>query len=144
MKLSDLPECVQTFGDPEWRGNCPPEHVEQASFFARLRREYPDTFGALAFHPRNEGLKRHGQLARHAVAKHEIEGMTRGAADIIIPARVAFVCELKRQDRTKSKWEDGQLAYLEAAAKCGAFACVAFGAVAAWEAFEQWRAMNDR
>jgi hypothetical protein len=133
-----LPANIPVYGDIAWRGDCPPEHVEQASFFGRLRRDYPDTFGAVAFHPRNEGLKTGGLLARHTVQKHQVEGMTRGAADIIIPARVAFVCELKRRDHTKSAWKDGQVEYLEAAMCCGAFACVALGAVAAWEAFEEW------
>ena len=70
--------------------------------------------------------------------KHQAEGMTKGAADIIIPARVAFVCELKRQDHTLSRWQSGQQEYLEAAQAAGAFACVALGAAAAWQAFEEW------
>ena len=73
-----------------------------------------------------------------ALARHKAEGMTPGASDIVIPARVSFVCELKRRDRTKSEWQDGQIEYLAAAAAAGAFACVALGAAAAWEAFEVW------
>jgi hypothetical protein len=64
--------------------------------------------------------------------------MTEGASDIIIPGCPAFVCELKRRDHTKSKWQDGQLEYLETAQKAGAFVCVALGADAAMEAFEEW------
>jgi len=124
------------FGDVEYRGNCPTEAVEQVSFFSRLRREYPDTWGALAIHPRNEGLKVGAQF--HAVAKHRAEGMTPGAADIIIPARVTFVCEMKRRDKMKSGWQDGQGDYLIAAHNAGAFACVALGCDAAWQAFECW------
>jgi hypothetical protein len=140
MKTDDMPDGVALFGDPKWRGKCPTENVEQASFFSRLRREYPDTYGAIAVHPRNEGLKMGGQLARHSLQKLSAEGMTKGAADIVIPGRQTFVCELKRRDATQSQWQDGQREYLEAAAACGAFVCVGLGAVAAWEAFEVWRA----
>lgn len=135
MNLKTLP--VPIFGDIAYRGRCPKEEVEQASFFARLRREYPDSWGLIALHPRNEGLKIGRQFS--SVMKHRAEGMTKGAADIIIPASPAFVCELKRQDHTLSQWQEGQREYLEAAADAGAFACVALGAMAAWEAFEAWR-----
>lgn len=134
MQLKDCP--VPVYGDTSWRGNCPREEVEQASFFSRLRREHPDSYGLIALHPRNEGMKRAGQFS--SVIKHAAEGMTKGAADIIIPGSPAFVCELKRQDHTKSAWQDGQQAYLAAAQDAGAFTCVALGAVAAWSAFEIW------
>jgi hypothetical protein len=64
--------------------------------------------------------------------------MTKGAPDIIIPASVAFVCELKRQDHTKSKWQDGQQEYLLEAQKQGAFVCIALGYVGAYKAFNFW------
>lgn len=75
------------------------------------------------------------------MVKQKAEGMTPGASDIVIPARVSFVCEMKRQDHTKSKWQDGQIKYLEAAQDAGAFACVALGHAAAKEAFEAWLKM---
>ena len=133
-----LPASIPVYGDQTYRGDCPPEHVEQASFFAKLRREYPDSYGLIALHPRNEGLAVKGQF--QALQKERIEGMAKGAADIIIPGKRAFVCELKRQDHTKSKWQKGQVEYLEAAANAGAFACVALGAAAAWDAFNDWLA----
>ncbi len=136
MRLDDLGFPV--YGDPAYRGPCPTENVEQASFFSRLRREYPDTWGLLALHPRNEGLKEGGQFS--SVLKHKAEGMTAGAADIVIPARRAFVCEMKRCNPTKSVWQPGQIEYLQAAHDAGAFACVALGAVAAWAALEEWLA----
>ncbi len=135
MKLDNLPFPV--FGNDSFRGACPQETVEQISFFSRLRREYPYSYGLIAIHPRNEGLKKGGQFS--AVIKHSAEGMAAGSADIIIPGRPSFVCELKRCDHTKSKWQDGQIAYLTAAKDAGAFACVALGAQGAWEAFEAWR-----
>ena len=133
-----FPDGIRIYGDLAFRGPCPREEVEQASFFNRIRREYPDTWGALALHPRNEGLLVKGQFS--SVAKKKAEGMTKGAADIIIPGAPAFVCELKRQDHTKSAWQDGQQDYLSAAINAGAFACVALGAMAAWQALEDWAA----
>lgn len=132
---------IPVYGDPSFRGKCPKEDVEQVSFFNRLRAEYPASWGLLALHPRNEGLKQGGQFS--TVIKHKAEGMTAGAADIIIPARVAFVCEMKRRDHTLSAWQDGQEDYLLAAINAGAFACVALGALGAWEAFEIWRKHHE-
>lgn len=134
MRVDGLPFPV--FGDPRWRGKCPVEAMEQVTFFARLRREHPATWGVLAIHPRNEGLRVGGQL--RAVSRERAEGMTPGAADIVIPAARSFVCEMKRRDRTRSAWQPGQVEYLTAAHDAGAFACAALGCDAAWEAFGVW------
>ena len=80
----------------------------------------------------------------HAIRKYKAEGMSPGASDIVIPGNPSFVCEMKRQNHTISSWQKGQIEYLEAAAKAGAFACVALGAAAAWEAFEQWLGESER
>jgi len=133
-----LPPSIPVYGDTAFRGKCPKEEVEQASFFSRVRREYPVTWGRIALHPRNEGLKQKGQFS--SVMKHAAEGMTRGASDIVIPGNPAFICELKRQDHTQSAWQEGQQEYLLAAQQAGCFVCVALGAAAAWGAFEVWRA----
>lgn len=133
MNLHNLPTTVRLYGNTEWRGKCPPEGLEQITFFNRVRSQYPDTWGAIALHVRNEG-KRY----REQIALHKAEGMTAGAADIIIPGRITFVCELKRQDHTKSKWQPNQLEYLEASGNSGAFACVALGCDAAWQALHDW------
>jgi hypothetical protein len=133
-----FPSWLPVWGVVKWRGDCPQEYVEQASFFSKLRREWPDTWGVIALHPRNEGLLQKGQFS--AVIKHSAEGMAKGASDIVIPARVSFVCEVKRVDHTKSHWQEGQLKYLEAAQGAGAYACAALGAIAAWEAFNHWLA----
>ena len=135
MKLTNLPFPV--YGDTSFRGKCPKEDQEQITFFNRLRGDYPDTWGILAIHPRNEQLLKGGQF--RGMIKQKAEGMTAGASDIVIPGRVSFVCELKRQDHTQSKWQDGQLPYLIAAHGAGAFACVALGYMAAWQALEDWR-----
>lgn len=108
--------------------------MEQVTFFARLRRFHPTTYGLLALHPRNEGRRTHLQ-----VAKEKSEGMTTGATDIIIPGRSTFVCELKRRDHTKSKIAKEQLAFMMAAQEAGCYVCIALGVDAAWEAFESWK-----
>ena len=134
MRLSDL--SFPVYGDTKFRGDCPSESAEQITFFSLLRREYPMTWGALALHPRNEGLKRGGQFS--SVQRHAAEGMTPGAADIIIPGAPTFVCEMKRRDHTKSAWQAGQVEFLTVAHEAGAFACVALGYEAALEALEAW------
>lgn len=125
-----FPQWLKIYGDTSYRGDCPSETLEAVTFFARIRREYPTTYGKIATHIRNEGKRNWQQVARQ-----KSEGMTKGAPDIIIPMQKTFVCELKRQDHTKSKWQDGQLEYLKAAHDAGAFVCVALGYEAAYQAF---------
>lgn len=136
MNLHDLPFPV--YGDTSFRGKCPKESAEQITFFNQLRGVYPDTWGRLALHPRNEQQLRGGQ--HRGLIKQKAEGMTPGASDIVIPGAPAFVCELKRQDHTQSKWQDGQIEYLTAANDAGCFVCVALGWKAAWGAFGDYLA----
>ena len=124
---------IPVYGDTNFRGNCPPESAEQITFFNKMRHQYPDTYGRIAIHPRNEGKRSHQQTTRQ-----KAEGMTKGASDIIIPGSPSFVCELKRRDHTKSKWEDGQKEYLEVSKDNGSFTCIALGCDAAWQAFNDW------
>ena len=128
-----FPDNIAVYGVVDYRGDCPLESIEQVTFFNRLRMRYPDTWGLIALHPRNEGKKGFRQ-----VAKEKAEGMTKGASDVIIPASPSFVCEIKRRDHTKSKWQDKQLEYLNAAQEAGAFVCIALGADAAIDAFEDY------
>lgn len=134
-----LPNDIPTYGDQTYRGKCPSEAVEQVTFFARLRREYPDTWGAIAFHPRNEGKRSHFQ-----VAHQKAEGMTGGTVDIVVPGSPTFICELKRRDHTQSTWQKEQENYLRTAQNMGAFACIALGADAAKEAFIEYLAAWDK
>lgn len=136
MRLDNLPAGVRLFGDPTYRGRCPREVVEQVSVINRIRGEYPETWGLLAFHPRNEQLLERGQFS--SVIKHKAEGMTAGFADLVVAGSPTFLCEIKRLDHTLSTWQPGQLKHLTAAANAGAFACVALGAVAAYSAFQEW------
>ena len=130
----NLPNDIRVYGDLTYRGACPKETLEQVTFFARLRREYPDTLGLIAFHVRNEGKRTHLQAATE-----KSEGMTTGAPDILIPGAPAFVCELKRRDHTQSELRTAQLAYLRAAQAAGCFVCVALGVDAAWEALHVYQ-----
>jgi len=125
---------IKVFGDINFRGDCPSESAEAVTFFAKIRKQYPDSYGLIATHVRNEGKRSFQQ-----VAKQKSEGMTKGVPDIIIPGAPSFLCELKRQDHTKSSWQDGQQEYLLAAQEAGAFVCVALGYVAAFEAFIFWK-----
>ena len=131
---------IPVFGDQTFRGKCPLESAEQITFFNQLRTTYPDTWGRLALHPRNEQQLRGGQ--HRGMIRQKAEGMTPGASDVIIPGRVSFVCEIKRQDHTQSKWQSGQVEYLEAAQNAGAFACLGLGWRGAWQAFETWLALQ--
>jgi hypothetical protein len=91
---------------PIFAANARKKKLEQVTFFNRLRREYPDTYGLIALHPRNEQQLRGSQ--HRTMITQKAEGMTPGAADIIIPGSPAFVCEMKRQDHTLSTWKPGQ------------------------------------
>lgn len=122
---------IKLYGNVDFRGDCPSEAAEQITFFNAIRKT---PYGAIALHIRNEGKRNKWQASRH-----QAEGMLSGASDIIIPASPAFVCEMKRRDHTKSRWQKGQLEFLKAAKKHGAFVCVALGFDAAWEAFNDWK-----
>ena len=127
-----FPDWLCVIGDPGFRGDCPTETAEQVTFFNQLAIQYPE-IRRIAIHPRNEGKRTMAQAMRH-----KAEGMTEGAADIIIPGRRTLVIELKRQDHTKSRFEPGQLEYLETCQRHGAFVFVALGWRAAMDAVEDW------
>jgi hypothetical protein len=129
-----FPDWLKVYGNTRYRGDCPTEGMEQVTFFSQIRKDYPDTYGVIGLHVRNEGKRTWQQVSRE-----KAEGMTEGAPDIIIPGSPSFLCELKRLDHTKSKWQDWQIEYLEIAHGLGAFCCVALGWQAAMQAFKEWR-----
>lgn len=137
-----VPEWLPAYGDFKYRGKCPRESAEQITFFNQLRGQYPDSYGRIAIHPRNEGQLVGGQHS--GLDKQKAEGMSVGASDIVIVGAPAFVCELKRRDHTQCTWQPGQIEYLEAAKNSGAFVCVALGWEAAWEAFNDWMEIKER
>lgn len=128
-----FPSWLPVYGDKDFRGYCATEAQEQIAFFDYIKAVHP-ALAEVCIHPRNEGLRSYGQARWQ-----KREGMTIGAADIIIPAAPSFVCELKRRDHTQSKWRDGQQDYLSAALLLGSFVCVALGFDAAILALTDWR-----
>lgn len=128
-----FPPRIPAYGDTTYRGPCPPENAEQVTAISEIRRRWPVTHGKLVLHPENEGKRTWGQSAWSKAG-----GMTPGASDIIIPGSPACVIELKRRDHTKSRWQDGQIEYLEAAQAAGCFVAVALGWEAAVEAVNAW------
>lgn len=118
--------------------NAKSEQYEMASFFNMLRKEHPK-YAAIALHIRNEGQRTHGQVQR---VRYE-GGFVKGASDIVIPGSPAFVCEMKSQSKT-ARVSPEQMAYLTAAQEAGAFVAIAFGAQAAWEAFEAWIKIKEK
>lgn len=127
---------IKVYGNTNFRGDCPLEDAELMTFFNQLRIKYPD-IAKVATHPDNEGLIL--GAAHNAHIKQKAKGAIRnGAADIIICGCPTFVCEMKRQDHTKSKWQDGQLDFLQTSQGLGAFVCVALGYEAALQALNDW------
>jgi len=117
-----------------YKGPCPLEAVEQISFFNKLRQEHPETWGLLAVHIRNED----GSATAQKVRRMKLDGLVTGASDIQIPGCPSLVLEMKRADPAKSTLSAAQQNYLTAAQAARAYACICFGAVAAWEAFQHW------
>jgi hypothetical protein len=124
---------IPLWGDHTYRGKCAVENADQVTLFAFIRAQYPKTWGILAFHPRNEGVRTIGQAKWQ-----KAEGMTAGTVDVIIPASVPLVMEIKRKDHTKSTWQPGQVEYLRAAQAAGSYACIALGYEAAIAAVRYW------
>ena len=127
-----FPQWLRIYGNIDYRGKAWPEASEQITFFAELRRRYPD-LARIAIHPRNEGKRTMGQAILH-----KLEGLTPGASDIIIPGSMTFVCEMKRLNPALCRWEPHQLGYLKDCFDKGAFACVALGHTAALDAVDDW------
>lgn len=128
-----LPEGIKIYGYTSFRGVCPSETLEIVTFFNSVRKEYPSSYGLLAYHPRNESKRTHYQAMRD-----KSEGMVTGTSDIIIVGSPSFVCEVKRRDHTKSTITQEQITYLLAAQEMGAFSCIALGCDAAEQAFKDW------
>lgn len=121
---------IPVYGEQSYRGACASEGAEMATFFNQLQPHLK----RIALHIRNEGARHHAQMAKQRAEG----GFVTGAADIIIPGVPTFVCEMKRQDHTQSKWQKGQQEYLLACKEQGAFVCVALGYQSALEAVKEW------
>lgn len=128
-----FPDWLRVYGDLNFRGDCATESVEQSTFFNSLDPELKN----ISLHIRNESKRNYRQMSKIRMQG----GFIKGAADIVIPGRPTFVAELKRKDHTKSKWQDGQIEYLLACKRQGAFVCVCLGWEAAMEAVNEWRGL---
>lgn len=137
MKLSKDRK-YKAYGDQSFRGKCISEDAVHIAFVAWIRHNYPD-MASLLIHPKNEGKRTHQQVAMDK----KMGSITSGASDIIIPGAPSFVCELKRDDHTKSHWQPGQEDYLNLSASNGCYSCIAFGLSAAKEAFTEWLTGNN-
>lgn len=128
-----IPNWLTVYGNIDYRGDCPHEDYALASFFDRIRKDYPSSYGLVAFHPKNEGKRSHTQ-----VKVDKLKGMTKGVTDVIIIGNPTLVLELKRDDHTKSKWQPMQIEFMEQCYKGGAHVVLALGYKAAIQAFEDW------
>ena len=131
-----LPTNIQVFGKPEALDTAS-ESTHAITFFNKLRREYP-AYGAIATHIRNEGKRTQQQAMRQ-----KAEGMTKGAADIIIPCCPPFICEMKSRN-PNAKVSPEQIEYLTNAQALGAFVCIAIGYQGAFDAFECFLKKNKK
>ena len=136
MNLKELNPLIKVYGNTEFRGDCALEDAELMTFFNELAKHYPE-LSKVAIHPDNEGLVLGSGHFHHARQKAK-GAIKKGAADIVICGNPTFVCEMKRQDHTKSRWQDGQLEFLEYSLKNGAFVCIALGYESALEAVKDW------
>ena len=132
-----IPKSVPLYGTKSKEYNT--EAAEQITFVNLIRRDYPDTYGKIITHVKNERQLRGNQFS--AIARDRAMGQVKGCSDIIIPGCPAFVCEVKSRSN-KAKISDEQIEYLLAAQECGAFACVALGYAGAIEAFNDWLKIN--
>lgn len=125
---------VRIYGDLDYRNpKCALEDAELGTFVNQLRKHH-EKLARLFVHIPNEGDRTFDevQILRKKGA------LNKGAVDEFIPADISFVGELKREDHTLSSISDEQVDYLITAHELGAFAFVALGWRANWQALEDW------
>lgn len=133
-----FPDWLPVYGQRN-KDETQPETWHQKQFFSFIRVAYPNSYGRVAFHAKNESRRNYGQ-----VYFDKSQGLTKGVSDIIIPGNPTFVCELKKSNLTEktitsSKHWVEQLKYLETCRKLGAFVCLARGYKGAEQAFNEWK-----
>jgi len=129
-----LPKTIKIYGDINHRDkDCRKESTEQKEFFGFLKELRP-AYYKVAIHPKNEGKRSY----QSATIDGDQGALNKGASDIVIPAAIAFICEMKRVDHTLSTISKDQIEYLESGQDLGAFACIALGSNAAWQALLDW------
>lgn len=134
-----LPDWLNVYGDTQYRGKCAVESAEQVTLFTQIRKHHPH-LAPIVFHPRMEGERTKGQ----ADWQKADGSIVAGVADVIGVGHPMLVLELKRRDQTQSVWQNGQVEFLEASQKRGAFTCLALGYEAALQAIQDWEALQCR
>ena len=138
---------IEIKGDPSYRGDCPIEDSDLASFFSWVRYNYPQ-YESLIFHCETEfNPTSASSYAYHT--KSKAKGRLDGIADIVcLPVSSgapAFLCELKRLDVSKSlaskkrkEHFETQLLLLSSQKSFGNIAIVALGLEATKTAFKEY------
>lgn len=130
------PSWLPVFGDLPRAKDNPAEDYVLSSLIARIRKDYPCSYGLVAFHVKNEGKRTTQQIK-----VDKLKGLTKGVSDLIVIGNPTLCLELKRDN--SCRFEDGQLEFLEQAQKNGAFSCLAIGYEGALEAFNFWLKMQS-
>lgn len=107
--------------DSGYRGECPPEMVEQINCMGWLEKNYPDRWPLIFHYPAEAKAKPQYMAVRRKL------GVKAGIADIIDFGQIRGAFELKRRDKTKSKVSKEQLEFLESVDASGGFAAIAYG-----------------
>ena len=126
-----IPEWLPKFGSLKKSNENPKEDYVLSSIVSCIRMDYPNTYGLVAFHVKNESKRTTGQIRAD-----KAKGLTKGVSDLIVIGNPTLCMEIKRDD--SCYFESGQLEFLEQAQKNGAFVCLAVGYDGAKEAFNHW------
>jgi len=138
---------IEIYGDPSYRGDCPLEDSDLASFFAWVRYNYPQ-YESLIFHCETEfNPTSASSYAYHT--KSKAKGRLDGIADIVcLPVSSGapgLLCELERMDISKSlaskKRKEHfykQVSILSSQKSFGNIAIVALGLEATKTAFKEY------
>ena len=129
------PHWLPVFGDLPKATTNPAEDYVLSSLISRIRASYPDTYGLVAFHVKNESKRTQGQIKAD-----KIKGLTKGVSDLIVIGNPTLCMEIKKDN--SCRFESGQLEFLQQAQKGGAFACLAIGYDGAKAAFEYWLSLQ--
>lgn len=123
FKQHELSDEVFIFDDG-YRGDCPHEDTDLIGYWMWMEYRFPD---ALWFHSPNETRNPTPQYLESRRRK----GVLPGVSDVVIltPGLKWYkaTIEVKRHDTSLSKWQHGQIPFLNRSAESGSFAAVAGG-----------------
>lgn len=124
FKGHTLDESVFIFTDG-YKGSCPHEDTDLIEYWMWMRHKLPDV---LWFHSPNETKKPTPQYLESRRRK----GVLSGVSDVVIVSPGdrwgCATIELKRRDMSLSKWQPGQIPFLNSSAAAGSFSALAGGA----------------